>query len=120
MESDSGIPSFLGITPFGPYCKLCNESLSIQKGIANHGKEKHPKDNFKVSVVIRVVHQRLKFLRDLHADDLTPFLTEEKSKNATWFCPVCFSVFTKACNYNRHLEVRNKNSCLGGSGGKIP
>ena len=113
------IPAFLGITPFGPYCKLCDVSLSVQKGIAAHGKESHPKEQFKNTTVVRYVQRRMKVLRELHANDLTPFLTEQPSPHPTWFCNVCFSAFSKSCNYNRHLEVRSNILCVGGTGGKV-
>ena len=113
------IPSFLGITPFGPYCKLCNVPLSVQKGILAHGKERHPDISFKNGIVIREVNRQMECLRDLHANDLAPFLTETPSKRPTWFCSACFSAFAKSGNYNRHLELR-KNACLGASGGKMP
>ena len=115
--TDVCLPAFLDLTPFGPYCKLCNVPLAIQRGIASHGKEVHPNDVFKNNAVIREVQRRMKVLREVHANDLSPFLTEELSKNPTWFCTVCFSTFTKSCNYNRHLEVRSNVLCLGGTGG---
>jgi hypothetical protein len=120
MSADEYIPAFLAITPFGPYCRLCNnKSLSIQRGILTHGKECHPKDVFKNTVVVREVQRRMKVLQDLHCNDLTPFLTEKPSEHPTWFCNVCFSTFSKSCNYNRHLEVRSNVLCSGGTGGKM-
>jgi len=113
------IPSFLDVTPFGPYCKICNESLAIQKGIVAHGKEKHPESQFNNTAVIREVHRRMGILQKLHANDLSPFLTEKRSIESIWFCTVCFSAFNKSCNYSRHLEVR-KNACSGSTGGKMP
>lgn len=112
------IPSFLDITPFGPYCSVCNESLSIQTGILTHGKKVHPDCVFKNATVIREIQRRMEILRNLHARDLSPFLTERVVKEATWFCPVCFGVFSRGNNYDRHLERRG-NACCGSLGGKM-
>ena len=114
------IPSFVGVTPFGVYCKICNLSLSIERGIINHGKDMHSKGDFKNAVVVREVHRQIKILREIHANDLTPFLTSRPSRHPTWFCTNCFSVFTKSCNYTRHFEMRTYSSCAGRSGGKMP
>jgi len=114
------LPSFLGVTPFGAYCKLCKLSLSIQTGIMRHGKEYHPDDDFKNAVVMREVHRQMKLLRELHANDLTPFLTDKPTSHPTWFCTSCFTAFTKSSNYHRHFELQCYRSCAGASGGKMP
>ena len=98
------LPSFLGITPFGPYCTLCNESLSIQTGIWNHGKEKHPECIFKNAAIVREVQQRMSHLRSTHADDLSTFLTSERAKEPAWFCNGCFKKFSYKHCYERHFE----------------
>ena len=113
------LPSFLGITPFGPYCTKCKFSLFIAKGIEKHATDFHPDENFKNSIVVREVHRQMKLLRELHANDLTPFLTERTSRHPTWFCTVCFSAFNKSCNYHRHVAARD-STCGGSQGGKMP
>ena len=112
------IPSFLGVTPFGVYCKTCKLSLSIERGILGHGKVFHVDEPFKNAIVVREVHRQMKVLRELHSNDLSPFLTDKPSAHPTWFCSGCFSAFSKSCNFNRHLEVR-VDSCFGASGGKM-
>ena len=113
------IPSFLGITPFGAYCKICKHSLPIERGILAHGKEFHPEEDFKNAILVREVRRQMKVMRELYADDLSRFLTDKPSLHPTWFCTSCFSAFTKSCNYNRHLQVRT-NSCFGRAvGGKM-
>ena len=114
----SEIPSFLEITPFGPYCKLCNEPLTIQKGISNHGKKFHPDVSFKNATIIREVNNKLTKLRNVHSDDLTLFLKDTNSAQMVWFCIGCFTAFNKTSNYKRHLEVRN-NNCTGEISGKV-
>lgn len=111
------IPAFLGITPFGVYCKLCNnQSLSIQRGILLHSKEFHLDDGeFKNATVVREVHRQMKMLRDSHSTDLTPFLTEKPSPHPTWFCTGCFASFNKSCNFSRHRDLHS-SSCFGGGG----
>ena len=113
------LPSFLGITPFGPYCTKCKFSLFIAKGIEKHATDFHPDENFKNSIVVREVHRQMKLLRELHANDLTPFLTERTSRHPTWFCTVCFSAFNKSCNYHRHVAARD-STCGASQGGKMP
>ena len=113
------LPTFLGVTPFGVYCTKCNLSLSLSKGIDKHGKEVHPEDDFKNGIVIREVQRQMKVLREVYANDLTPFLTERPASHPTWFCTKCFSWFRKAGNYNRHLTSRD-SICSGAIGGKMP
>ena len=57
------IPSFVTVTPFGPYCNLCDVPLSVQKGIFNHGKESHPDFSFKNASVVREVQNKITTLR---------------------------------------------------------
>jgi hypothetical protein len=110
-------PPFLDVTPFGPYCKVCNVPLSIQAGILAHGKEVHPECHFKNATVIRDVQRHIDILRKTHANDLTPFLTNQRCTDPTWFCTGCFRSFSKGFNYTRHLE-RNKD-CSNHHGGKM-
>jgi hypothetical protein len=110
-------PSFLAVTPFGPYCTVCNISLSIQTGILTHGKKVHPEYHFKNASVIRDVQRRMSILRTTHANDFSSFLTNQPSTAPTWFCTGCFRNFANAFNYARHLE-RNKD-CSGHLGGKM-
>jgi len=112
------LPSFLGITPFGPYCTMCNESLSIETGILNHGKEKHPECNFKNAAIVREVKQRMAILRSTHADDLSTFLTSERAKEPSWFCNGCFKKFSSKHNYDRHFDRSNECSLDPVGGGK--
>jgi hypothetical protein len=109
-------PSFLGITPFGPYCRVCNVPLASTTGILPHGKEFHPECKFKNATVLRQVQRQVASLRSLHANDLTPFLTEQHVKEPTWFCTLCFQSFRRAFNYERHSE---RNTCTSGFGGKM-
>ena len=115
------LPSFLGVTPFGVYCKTCkNQSLSIQRGILLHSKEFHRDESeFKNTTVVREVHRQMRILQKLHANDLSTFLTDQPSPHPMWFCTGCFSAFNKSCNYHRHLGVRNNSSCVGAFGGKM-
>ena len=111
------LPPFLGVTPFGPYCKVCNISLSIKTGILTHGKEVHAECHFKNATVIRDVYRRMSLLRNSNAGDLSPFLTTQCATDPTWFCTGCFRSFANAFNYSRHLE-RN-NECQGHLGGRM-
>ncbi len=113
------LPSFLGITPFGPYCVPCNESLSIQTGILTHGKEFHPESRFKNARVIREVQRRMETLRYTHADDLSSFLTDQPATGPTWFCTACFRSFANLFNYERHLERNKDCSARRLGGGKL-
>lgn len=113
------LPSFLGITPFGPYCTTCKKSLYVARGIESHGKDFHPDEDFKNGIVVREVHRQMKILREVHANDLTPYLTDTPSSHPTWFCTVCFSAFKKSCNYGRHLAARD-STCFASQGGKMP
>ena len=110
-------PSFLDVTPFGPYCKVCNVSLSIQTGILTHGKEVHSQYQFKNASVVRGVQRRMSILRNTHANDFSSFLTNQRSTDPTWFCTGCFRSFANGFNYTRHLE-RNKD-CSNHVGGKM-
>ena len=110
-------PPFLDVTPFGPYCKVCNVPLSIQAGILARGKEVHPECHFKNATVIRDVQRHIDILRKTHANDHTPFLTNQRCTDPTWFCTGCFRSFSKGFNYTRHLE-RNKD-CSNHHGGKM-
>ena len=98
---------------------MCNESLSIQTGILNHGKEKHPECNFKNAAIVRQVQQRMLILRSTHADDLSTFLTSERAKEPAWFCNGCFKNFSYKHCYERHLE-RSKGCSLDPVGGGKP
>jgi len=113
------LPSFLGITPFGPYCVPCNESLSIQTGILTHGKEFHPEFRFKNARVIREVQRCMETLRYTHADDLSSFLTDQPATGPTWFCTACFRSFANLFNYERHLERNKDCSARRLGGGKL-
>lgn len=115
--SEDEVPSFVGVTPFGPYCIVCNESLALQAGILSHGREFHPECDFKNATVVREVQRRMLTLRSEHAHDLSSFLTHQSTTEPIWFCTVCYRSFSKGSNYHRHLE-RNKE-CLGHLGGKI-
>lgn len=83
-----------------------------------HGKTCHPGDEFTNGVVVREVQRQMKVLRELHADDLSPFLTDKLSLQPTWFCTKCFSGYAKAGNYNRHLVMRG-STCAGAIGGRM-
>ncbi len=104
------LPSFVGISPFGAYCQTCDIPLSLEKGIAEHGKKFHPDIPFKNAIAVREIKQQIKHLRELHSRNLSAFLVPGATSQHAWFCTVCFSSFTKASNFKRHLEVRN-NSC---------
>jgi hypothetical protein len=117
LSMSDDLPSFLDITPFGPYCQTCNVTLPIQAGILIHGKEAHPKCLFKNAAVVRQVQRRMLVLRNTHADDLSPFLTDQRATVPTWFCTACFRSFSKNFSYTRHLD-RNKE-CTGRLGGKL-
>lgn len=107
------IPSFVKITPFGAYCHLCVEPLTIQKGIFNHGKSFHSDILFKNATVIRQVQRKLAKLRNVHSMDLTQFLKESGTVQMVYFCSGCFTSFTKTSNYKRHMEVRDNNCSVG-------
>lgn len=111
------LPFFLGVTPFGPYCIVCNDSLSLKTGIFLHGKKAHPECDFKNTPVLREVQRRMLALRNNHAGDLSRFLTNQPTKYPTWFCTVCFTSFSRGFNYERHLE-RNQE-CLRSQGGRM-
>ena len=116
--SSKDLPSFLDVTPFGPYCTICNESLSIQNGILSHGKEVHPEQPFKNATVIREVQRRMSSLRNTHADDLSSFLTDQRATDQSWFCTVCFRSFANGFTYKRHLQ-RSKECSDHNVGGKF-
>ena len=111
-------PSFVNVTPFGPYCRQCDISLAVQKGILTHGKQVHPEISFKNSFVVRECLHRLENLRKNHSVDLTPFLKDVGHVKQMWFCSCCFVAFTRFANYQRHFEVRN-NTCSGFDSRKV-
>ena len=111
------LPFFLGVTPFGPYCTVCKDSLSLKTGILIHAKKVHPECDFKNAVVFSEVQRRMLILRNNHAGDLSPFLTKQPTKHPTWFCSVCYQSFSRGFNYERHLE-RNRE-CLPHLGGRM-
>lgn len=112
------VPSFVDITPFGPYCKLCSVSLAVQKGIFYHGRDNHPEVFFKNILVVREVQRKMTYLRDLHSGDFSPFLTNLNCGRDIWFCKICFVTFMRESNYKRHLEAR-KNICKSNEGAKM-
>ena len=76
------LPNFLGITPFGVYCTRCNLSLFLLTGIEKHAKDFHPGDGFSNNnIVVDEAKRQMKMLRELHANDLTPFLTDTPSRH---------------------------------------
>ncbi len=105
------IPSFIDVTPFGPYCTQCSIPLAVEKGILQHGKARHPEIPIRNAFVVRAVKGRIANLRIAHAHDFSPFLKLEQDPHHIWFCTVCFSSFLKASNYKRHIEGHN-NSCI--------
>lgn len=100
------IPSFVRLTPFGPYCGICEINLSIEKGILNHGRTFHSDTSFKNAVVVRAVKSEIENLQSIHADDLSLFLKLDQKPEVLWFCNVCFLSFFKRSNYYRHLAGR--------------
>lgn len=117
--ASSSIPSFVRLTPFGPYCWECNTTLSLEKGVTCHAKEFHPKEcSFRNAVVVRSIKDELKSLRERHRDDYSCFLECHSVPESLWFCSVCFLSFGRNANYLRHLQSRN-GYCSTSTGGRM-
>ena len=117
--TSTAVPSFVRLTPFGPYCGECNVTLSIEKGILRHAQERHPSESsFKNAVVIRSVKDDMKVLRERHCDDFSDFLKTGFAPESLWFCSVCFLPFGRKANYQRHIESRN-GFCSTSTGGQM-
>lgn len=112
------IPSFIDVTPFGPYCKLCDVPLAVQRGIFHHGKKAHPEISFKNASVVRECLRKIDSLRSTHSNDLSSFLKESSLAQTMWFCTVCFVAHNRKSNFQRHFELRS-NTCSGGISGQI-
>ena len=95
----------------------CARILSLKTGILVHGKKVHPECDFKNPSVVCEVQRRMVALRNNHAGDLSPFLTNQPIKDPTWFCTGCFTSFSRGFNYERHLE-RNQ-ACSRHLGGRM-
>lgn len=115
----SSIPSFVRITPFGPYCGECNTTLRIEKGILEHAKECHPTESsFKNAVVVRAIKEHMKILRERHCTDYSLFLKTDSVPESLWFCTSCFTAYARKSNFQRHIDSLN-GMCTSTSGGNI-
>ena len=118
--ASTGIPSFVRITPFGPYCGKCGVSLPIEKGIQLHARDFHPDEcSFNHASVVRSVKDEMKILRERHCNDYSVFLKSGSKPEPLWFCSVCFLPFGRNSNYQRHIQARNGYCQNSGDGGRM-
>ena len=112
MMTAVAFPSFLNVSPFGPFCKDCLMPLAIEKGISSHGKACHPGDTIKNTSLVREVKLQMARLRNQHSRDFSSFLKPGSSGKEMWFCTCCFVAFAKFSNYKRHFESRCNKECV--------
>ena len=109
IKMSTYIPSFVRVSPFGPYCHHCNVPLSIERGVYKHGKDTHPNVSFINAFAVRGIKSTMSNLRNKYSNDLSTFLKVEQNSKQLWFCFVCFTSFHNKSNYSRHLRGRNTN-----------
>ena len=112
-------PTFVAVTPFGPFCRVCKVTLSIERGILQHGKEAHPHVSFANATVVRAVKTKMQQLQVLHSKDLSMFPVPSSKPKDLWFCSVCFVTYQKNSNFTRHLSGRS-TACSIDKGAKMP
>ncbi len=83
------IPTFVQVSPFGPYCGDCNVTLSLEKGIGKHAKDAHPENIFHNATVVRAVKGQMICLQKIYCNDFSSFIhidIWQKLMGYRWVC----------------------------------
>ena len=94
---------FIAVTPFGCYCYLCDEKISLFKqAIREHWDARHPPIG-RVEAALREITARIRSLRFSEHGDYSIFIRRESAGVERWFCRNCIQTFQNRSNSNRHL-----------------
>jgi hypothetical protein len=102
----------IGVSPAGPYCKVCSRPLSTKRWTQHfnlcHKEFKFFRQSTKMEDQIEM--RRLQAVKDPRISHVHPF---DKGETKKYFCSGCQKTFSRIGNFELHLNKKNY-SCMKG------